>query len=126
MPNAGDATYNGNWVAAVQSDDPEGNGDIALDHGAATLTADFEDDEITADLTGLAMLSGDISGNTFSGTKATADMTNTDLDATGKFTGSFSGGFYGAKAAEAGGVFDFTSEDSKAGAFRGAFGGDKN
>ena len=125
MPNAGDATYNGNWVAAVQSNDPDGNGPIALDHGAATLTADFEDDEITALLTGLATLSGDISGNTFSGTKA-ADIKHNGLDATGKFTGTFSGGFYGAKAAEAGGIFNFASEDNEAGAFRGAFGGDKN
>ena len=35
--------------------------------------------------------------------------------------GEFSGGFYGAKAAEAGGIFEFSSESS--GAFRGAFGG---
>ena len=43
----------------------------------------------------------------------------------GKFTGEFSGGFYGAKAAEAGGVFAFTSEDKKAGEFNGAFGAEQ-
>ena len=48
------------------------------------------------------------------------------LDSDGKFTGTFSGGFYGKQAAEAGGVFDFTSEDAEAGAFRGAFGGDRD
>ena len=124
MPNGGDATYNGNWVAAVQKADEDGNGDISLVNGVATLEADFDMGDITATLTGLATLSGDISGNTFSGTKV-ADIEHDDLDSTGKFTGTFSGGFYGAKAAEAGGVFDFTSEDEEAGAFRGAFGGDK-
>ena len=124
MPNNGEAMYMGNWVAAVQSEDADGNGPIELDDGAATLTADFEDGEITALLIGLATLSGDISGNEFLGAKA-SDITHDDLDATGKFTGSFSGGFYGAKAAEAGGVFNFTSEDAEAGAFRGAFGGDR-
>ena len=29
------------------------------------------------------------------------------------FTGSFSGGFYGANAAEAGGIFNFASEDNE-------------
>ena len=40
--------------------------------------------------------------------------------------GEFSGGFYGAKAAEAGGVFAFTSEDQEAGEFSGAFGADRD
>ena len=44
---------------------------------------------------------------------------------TADFEGSFSGAFYGSKAAEAGGVFDFESDDGEdeGGAFRGAFGG---
>ena len=124
MPNNGDATYSGNWVAAIRAADEDGDGAISLTSGAASLTADFGDDEITATLTGLATLEGDISGNTFSGTKATA--THSSLDADGKFEGSFSGGFYGAKAAEAGGIFDFTSEDAEAGEFRGAFGADRD
>ena len=41
------------------------------------------------------------------------------------FEGEFSGAFYGTQAAEAGGVFDFTSEDTEGGEFRGAFGGDR-
>ena len=124
MPNNGSASYSGNWVATVRTADPDGDGDIVLEHGAATLGADFDKDEISALLTGLATLSGDISGNEISGTKASL-ITHDDLDDTGKFTGSFSGGFYGAKAAEAGGVFAFTSEDKEAGEFRGAFGGDR-
>ena len=35
------------------------------------LTADFGDGDITATLTDLATLEGDITGNTFAGTKAT-------------------------------------------------------
>ena len=89
------------------------------------MSAKFGEGEITANLTGLATLSGDISGNTFSGTKA-SDIAHSSLDAEGEFTGKFRGGFYGIKAAEAGGIFDFTSEDQEDGAFRGAFGGDKD
>ena len=63
MPNGGEAMYNGNWVAAVQSRDEDGNGPISLDSDAATVTANFGKGEISALLTGLATLSGDISGN---------------------------------------------------------------
>ena len=49
-------------------------------------------------------------------------MTADDLDADDKWTGGLSGGFYGAKAIEAGGVFDFATKDNKGGAFTGAFG----
>ena len=132
MPNSGVGTYNGNWAAAVQAADDEGNGDITLEHDAATLTANFGKGDFTAVLTGLATLTGDIDGNTFSGDEAKLlnDAAETGeaadlLGADGKFTGSFSGGFYGAKAVEAGGVFDFTSDDAEDGAFRGAFGGKK-
>ena len=126
MPNNGDADYSGNWAAAVQAADEDGNGPIVLKSGAASLSADFEMGEITAILTDLATLEGAIDTNTFSGTKASGISATHGLDADGKFTGSFSGGFYGAKAAEAGGVFDFTSEDAEAGAFRGAFGGNRD
>ena len=30
MPNNGKATYNGSWVAAVQAEEEDGNGDISL------------------------------------------------------------------------------------------------
>ena len=90
------------------------------------MTADFDKDTIKAALDGLATLSGKISGNEFSGEEASDVSAMYGLAADGEFTGSFSGGFYGAKAAEAGGIFDFTSEDDAAdGAFRGAFGADR-
>ena len=123
MPNGGEATYNGNWVAAVQREDDDGNGAISLENNAAELKADFGMGEITAELTGLATLTGDIAGNTFSGDEAMVPAANMYNLGTGKFTGTFSGGFYGAKAVEAGGIFGFTSEDAEDGAFRGAFGG---
>ena len=126
MPNNGDATYSGNWVAAVQRADEDGNGAISLRNGGAGLVADFEEATIKVNLTGLATLDGAIDTNTFSGTKASGISAMHGLDADGEFTGSFSGGFYGTKAAEAGGIFDFTSEDAEAGAFRGAFGGDRD
>ena len=80
------------------------------------MTANFGKGTITATLTGLATLEGAIDTNTFSGTKATKMMLRDPhgLDSDGKFTGSFSGGFYGSKAAEAGGVFDFASDDDDA------------
>ena len=33
MPNNGEATYDGNWVAAVQEADSDGDGDIELMNG---------------------------------------------------------------------------------------------
>ena len=124
MPNSGSATYEGDWVAAVQSMDVDGDdGSISLQYGTSELTANFAKGTIAADLANLADLEGTIAGNAFSGTKATVKANTLDLDATGTFTGEFSGGFYGASAAEAGGVFDFSS--AKEGAFRGSFGGNK-
>ena len=126
MPNNGGATYNGNWVATVRGADPDGDGDIALLNGPATVAANFSKAEVTATLSRLATLEGAIDTNTFSGTKATVmDGDPNGLDSDGKFTGSFSGGFFGDAAAEAGGVFDFTSDDAADGEFRGAFGGDR-
>ena len=131
MPNNGTGEYEGNWVAAVRAANEDGDGPIVLRNGDATVTANFGMGTITADLTNLAKLEGAIDTNTFSGTKATVASTNEyRLDSAGKFTGSFSGGFYGTKAAEAGGVFDFASDDdddgaNEGGAFRGAFGADR-
>ena len=124
MPNNGDATYTGSWVATVQEADEDGNGDITLTNGDASIAADFGDGDITATLDELATLTGDIAGNQFSGIEATA--TGGGLDTTADFEGSFSGAFYGSKAAEAGGVFDFASEDNEGGAFRGALGGKRD
>ena len=125
MQNAGTATYNGNWAATVQEAHPDGEGTINLLHGDATLTANFDKEEITAMLDALATLKGDISGNTFSGDAASGIDGMHGLDSDATFTGSFSGGFYGAKNAEAGGIFDFASEGNEGGAFVGAFGGAK-
>ena len=121
MPNNGTGAYSGNWVATVQAADVEGDGSIALKHGAASLAANFGKGTITATLTDLATLSGDISGNAFSGDKASG-IGDPTLDSSADFEGSFSGGFYGAKAAEAAGVFTFATEDNEGGAFNGAFG----
>jgi len=128
MPAFGTAKYNGNWVATVQAADPDGNGDVMLRDGAAMVEANFRSHMIHADLTGLAMLKGSIAGNEFSGTMASgvSDMHGlTSTAAGGEFSGAFSGAFYGDQAMEVGGVFDFMSEDMKAGAFRGAFGGSR-
>ena len=137
MPNFGTANFEGNWVANVQEMDPDGDGDFTLEDGVATMTADFGKGDVDVMLMGLASLDGTIDGNTFSGTKK-ATLLGTDatdepvdlLDATGTFAGNFSGAFFGPLAAEAGGVFDFASDDdndgkNEGGAFRGAFGADQ-
>ena len=126
MPNAGGATYNGQWVASVRG---SGGGAITAQSGDSMMTADFAKNTMKVDLMELATLEGMISGDTFSGTKVSGVMSDSGdlaVSADGsKFSGSFNGGFYGAKAAEAGGVFDYTSKDMAAGEFRGAFGGAK-
>ena len=53
MPNGGGATYNGDWVAAVQSRDGDGDGDITLQYGAADLVANFDKATIDVNLMGL-------------------------------------------------------------------------
>ncbi len=128
MPNHMSAEYNGNWVATVQVIDEEGDGAVNLEDGEATITADFEKLTVEAVLKDLATLSADIDidGNTFSGTEV-SDMDNGNLSSNADdFKGSTSGGFFGTRAAEIGGVFSFTSEDNnKDGAFSGAFGGQR-
>ena len=118
MPNKEMLTYSGNWAATIQS----AAGRTVLESGAADLTANLGKATLEADLDGLAMLEGALSGSMFSGMKATVDAANTlGLNAGGEFTGEFSGGFYGDDAVEAGGTFDFSS--TSGGAFTGAFGG---
>ena len=134
MPNFGDAKYEGNWVANVQKWMARGDGDIMRRDGTATMDANFTKATVDVTLTGLATLDGTIDGNTFSGTKAALaadvvedaearDMLGPDAE----FEGNFSGAFFGNLAAEAGGVFDFASDDgnNEGGAFRGAFGADQ-
>ena len=115
---AGTATFNGDWVGTVQAAHDEKI--FKAGNGGAMLTADFDKDEFMGVLTGLATLEGTLSGNGFSGTKATG-ITHADLDSTATFKGMFQGGIYGPKGEEAGGIFDFSS--TAGGAFRGAFGG---
>ena len=127
MPNVGTANYKGHWVASVREADMEGDGRISEQTGESEMSADFEKNGVMVDLMGLAKLDGTISGDKFSGNKAPQVMAGEGgLDASGTFTGSFSGAFFGPKAAEAGGVFDYSSTDMKAGEFSGAFGGDKD
>ena len=123
MPNHGVATFDGNWVATIRAADPDGNGPVSLEDGVASMAANFEKMTVEAILTGLATLSGDITGNTFSGSEV-SDITHTSVsNDDDDFMGSTSGGFFGTKAAEAGGVFSFTSDGNEDGAFSGAFGG---
>ena len=126
MPNFGDAKYNGNWVANIQEADKQGDGAISRESGVATLDADFVDNKVDVVLSGLASLEGTIDESTFSGEgKPTLNATGLPggLATADDFMGSFSGAFFGPKAAEAGGVFDYASKDNKNGAFRGSFGG---
>ena len=127
MPNAGEATYSGQWVASVRG---SGGGAITAQNGDSMMTADFEKNTVEVELMELATLEGTISGDAFSGTKV-SDVKSDSGDLApsedgSRFSGTFSGGFFGAKAAEAGGVFDYTSKDMEHGEFRGAFGGAKN
>ena len=122
MPVFGDALYKGNWVAAVQANHVDGEGGISVQDGRAMMDAHFVRNTVTINLTGLASMSGKISGNTFSG-DGNATATNTALNAAGgAFTGTVDGAFYGPQGAEVGGVFDYDSLGSVGGAFRGAFG----
>ena len=73
MPNNGSATYSGNWVATVQAADEDGNGDMSLTNGVASIAADFGEGDITATLTDLATLTGAIAGNTFSGDRSSCN-----------------------------------------------------
>ena len=121
----GRATFEGDWVAAIQRAHAEGEGSIVLGTDKATLTANFGTGKFTGDLDGLADLSGDLDGNGFSGTTATVDRDNIyGLTIGASLDGMFEGGIYGADGAEAGGVFNFSSDSD--GAFVGSFGGHRD
>ena len=132
MPNYGTATYKGNWVANVQEADLEGDGEIRRMDGTSSMVADFGKDEVDVTLTGLITLEGTITGNMFSGTKAAVHDMDAGVDGVqntsglapdAKLEGEFNGGFFGTLAAEAGGVFAFSTDDNEDGAVNGAFGG---
>ena len=63
----GTAMYSGDWVGVVRE---MHSTTMRVEDGHANMTANFSTDEFTADLDGLAMLEGSLSGNTFSGTDA--------------------------------------------------------
>ena len=147
----GTATYQGGWAAAVRAKG-EDSPAHSIHEGMSEVTANFGDNSLTVDLTQfkltaeeltkksdyadeerlkqnktLAKLAGTIDGTGFSGMKVTdiGDIGGLEATADGAgFTGEFRGNFYGPKAQELGGVFDFDGE--KKGAFRGAFGGGQN
>ena len=122
MPQHGDATYAGNWVANIQGAKVAG-GQITRAWDGATVEANFVSGAVEVGLSNLADLEGTIAGNTFSGTKAAVSATPRGGLGTGTFTGEFNGGFFGAGGSEVGGVFDFGSAKSNAqGAFVGSFG----
>ena len=125
IPGVGTATYQGGWVGTVRSaGSPDTDPNFTNQGGFSEVTADFTKNTVEVSLTGLAMLEGAIDGNGFMGTEVTDVENIGDLtaaaDGTG-YTGEFSGAFYGPRAEEVGGVFDF--DGKKLGAFRGAFGG---
>ena len=147
MPS-GSATWKGHYVANVMNAE---SAKITEHFGTSTVTAEFDDNTVTVvlgiadedgyssgsgegllnDDTRLATLEGAISGDGFSGTKVTNITALGGLTAstdnggdTPIYTGDFSGAFFGAKAAEVGGIFHFAHKDDD-GAFNGAFGGVK-
>ena len=124
MPNNGSGEYEGNWVANIQEADSDGDGAIMRADGVATVMANFRMGTVDVTLAGLAELEAEITDNTFAGTEDATVVANTHgLRSTGDFEGTVNGGFFGSEAKEAGGVFDYASEDNEDGAFRGAFGG---
>ena len=129
MPTSGTATYYGGYVGGYRRAKADGMGLIKGRAGKMTLTAKFDTNTITANLTDFPNFEGVISKDRFSGTtaKVTTSVASKNsitesLDGS-LYTGTFSGGFFGPDATEVGGVFDFTSEGKVNGEFRGAFGG---
>ena len=53
MPNNGDATYDGSWVANVQKADPDGNGDIAVDKRRCVVDGGLHQSHDQSDSNGL-------------------------------------------------------------------------
>ena len=114
---AGDRTVT---VSLVKGDNYDGTGGdiygtLAVLEGTITDgTSEFKGTKVTN------VLSGVSDSAAFGGLRlSVAGSTGDEPD----YTGTFSGAFFGPKAAEVGGVFDFTTENKrKHGEFRGAFG----
>ncbi len=127
MPIAGMATYSGQYTGFVQGHGIDG--DIANINGDVNIAADFANASLvveTLSVQGTAFsLSGSIQGSTFSGTTIEQMDANPFIQVTGA-TARMEGGFYGAGASEAGGVFEVIGGRSQdPGRIVGAFGGKK-
>ena len=129
-------------LPTVQAAEEDGNGDISLTSGIASLSmaADFDHGHdvnsepdrawprLKVPLTDQHVLRARRRRSTDTDAATDLVQNTSGLDLGWQVRrASFSGGFYGAQAAEAGGVFDFWTVDNdlEAGAFRGAFGGDR-
>ena len=127
MAISGAATYSGQYTGFAQGHGADG--DIVSSTGDADITADFANASLSVEMLsarGTAFsLSGSILGNTFSGTTLEHFDTNSLIQVTGA-TATMEGGFYGAGASEAGGVFEVIGgRPQDPGRFVGAFGGKK-
>ena len=127
MSIAGTATYSGQYTSFVQGHGVDG--DIVSSTGDADITADFVNASLLVEMLSVRgtafSLSGSILGNRFSGTTLEHMDANSFIQVTGA-TARMEGGFYGAGASEAGGVFEVIGGRSQdPGRFVGAFGGKK-
>ena len=127
MPVTGKALFEGQYVSYVRK---MGTGTIEAMDGDATMEANFGKDAMSVTLVDQfgaganLILTGTIDGNTFAGTGLGAKSEGGSyLDVDGAIS-EMSGGFYGEKVDEAGGVYDVLGgSDKKAGRVVGAFGG---
>ena len=128
MPAIGTATWLGQGTGFIR-----GHGGSVFERTMSdvTMTADFANAEMTVDMlftTGNSIaLSGAIQGNRFSGTAfdvARVNQTGAGLIQAEGATARFSGGFYGAGAVEAGGVYEIVGgREQNPGRMVGTFGG---
>ena len=109
MPGIGAATWLGQGTGFIRG---HGGGVFGRLMSDVTMTADFANAEMTVDMAftngNRVALSGAIEGNGFSGTEyeVVRAVTGGDHIRAEGATARFSGGFYGAGAVEAGGVYE--------------------
>ena len=125
MPMTGTATYMGQYTGFIHGHGASGL--LAKSDGDVEMTADFVNAAMKVDIVstrgGKLVLSGAIQGNEFSGTTIDQMGVGSLIEAQGA-TASFSGGFYGNAAVEAGGVFEVVGGRAQdPGRLVGAFGG---
>ena len=126
MPVTGKASFEGQYVSYVRK---MRTGTIKAMDGDATMEANFGKDAMSVTLEDQfgegndLILTGTIDGNTFTGTGLGKSEGGSYLNEDGAIA-DMSGGFYGEKVDEAGGVYDVLGgSDKKAGRVVGAFGG---